>query len=120
MRVCIAGKYEIAVRGLEYALAHLGTDRVLACLNGNDDGVSRWQPSLRRFANEWGVQVVSLTDLYEHDDLVFISLEFDRIDSTGFCSGAIDYSTLTSPNCPPTRDCTQLPGRSSTAKHSLA
>ena len=79
MRVCIAGKTEIAVRGLEYALAHLGTARVLACPNGNDDGVSRWQPSLRRFANEWGIQVVSLTDLYEHDDLVLISLEFDRI-----------------------------------------
>jgi len=64
---------------LEYALARLGTDRVLACPNGNNDGVSRWQPSLRGFANEWGVQVVSLTDLYEHDDLVFITLEFDRI-----------------------------------------
>jgi len=79
MRVCIAGKNEIAVRGLEYALTHLHTDQVLACPNENDDGISRWQPSLRRFAREWGVQLVSLTDLYERDDLVFISLEFDRI-----------------------------------------
>jgi len=34
MRVCIAGKNEAVVRGLEYALAHLGTDRVLAAQTG--------------------------------------------------------------------------------------
>jgi len=62
----MAGKNEILVRALEYALAHLGTDRVLACANGNDDGVSRWQPSLGRFSNQSGVQVASLTDLCVH------------------------------------------------------
>jgi methionyl-tRNA formyltransferase len=79
MKLCIAGKGQIAVDGLELAIAELGRANVLVCVNKNDDGVSRWQPSLLRFANEWGVQVVELVDLYDFEDLIFLSLEFDSI-----------------------------------------
>ncbi len=79
MKICIAGKNEIAVHGLELALAELGRENVMVCPNVSDDGVSRWQPSLTRFAKKWGVSVFELDDLYEIDDLIFISLEFDRI-----------------------------------------
>ncbi|MEO5658924.1 MAG: formyltransferase family protein [Polaromonas sp.] len=79
MKVCIAGKNEIAVQGLELAIAILGRENVVVCPNVSDDGASRWQPSLIRFAREWGVKVLELDDLYALDDLIFISLEFDRI-----------------------------------------
>jgi methionyl-tRNA formyltransferase len=79
MKVCIAGKNEIAVKGLELAIEVLGQENVVVCPNISDDGASRWQPSLIRFAKEWGVQVLDLDDLYAIDDLIFISLEFDRI-----------------------------------------
>jgi len=79
MKICIAGKNEIAVHGLEICITILGRENVLICPNVGDDGVSRWQPSLVRFAKEWGVKIVELNDLYEIDDLIFFSLEFDKI-----------------------------------------
>jgi methionyl-tRNA formyltransferase len=79
LTICIAGKNQIAVDGLRLALKEYGKERVVVCPNRGDDGVSRWQPSLLRFANEWGVRVVQLDQLYDEDNLVFFSLEFDRI-----------------------------------------
>jgi methionyl-tRNA formyltransferase len=79
MKLCVAGKGQIAIDGLELAIAELGHANVLVCVNENDDGVSRWQPSLLRFAKEWGVKVVRLADLYDLEDLIFLSLEFDSI-----------------------------------------
>jgi methionyl-tRNA formyltransferase len=77
--ICIAGKNEIAVYGLRLALETLGLDNVVVCANRSDDGQSNWQPSLIRYAREFGVPVLSLSDLYKIPDLLFLSLEFDRI-----------------------------------------
>ena len=79
MEICIAGKNKIATDGLELAIAELGKENVIVCPNMGDDGISRWQPSLRRFAKELNVEIVKLEELYEKEDLIFISLEFDRI-----------------------------------------
>lgn len=79
MRVCIAGKNSIAVHGLISCVDVLGSDSVLACPNRSDSGMSNWQPSLIRYANEFGVKLISVEEAAEIDDLVFISLEFDRI-----------------------------------------
>lgn len=78
-RICIAGKNEIAVHGLELALKRFASNEIVVCANKSDDGVSRWQPSLKRFAKEWHVDIVSLEDLYRAPDIIFLSLEFDRI-----------------------------------------
>lgn len=77
--VCIAGKNQIAVDGLRAALSAYGAERVVVCPNAGDDGVSRWQPSLLRYAREWGVRVARLDELYEVEALTFLSLEFDQI-----------------------------------------
>lgn len=79
MKVCIAGKNSIAVNSLLTLIDALGVDSVLACPNKNDTGVSDWQPSLIRYATEYGVDLVSLSDIYKIENLIFISLEFDRI-----------------------------------------
>ena len=79
MRVCIAGKNQIAVDGLRLALSKLQLDRVVACPNDHDDGRSAWQPSLRRHAIELGVPIISLDDAACESDLLFISLEVNRI-----------------------------------------
>lgn len=79
MKVCIAGKHRIAVDGLRMALVRLDRSQVLACPNADDDGRSHWQPSLRRHATELGVSVVTLDDAARIPDLLFLSLEFDRI-----------------------------------------
>lgn len=77
--ICIAGKNRIAVEGLHLAVGRFGKEAVVACVNRNDDGVSRWQPSLRHHATRLGVPVVTVDEIRAHPGLVFISLEFDRI-----------------------------------------
>ena len=77
--ICIAGKNEIAINGLELAISLIGKNNVIACPNLSDDGVATWQPSLRRYANEWGVKVLELSDVQEIEEVIFLSLEFDRI-----------------------------------------
>lgn len=77
--VCIAGKNRIAVHGLMTAIALLGRDSVVACPNATDDGRSGWQPSLRHYASELGIRIVTLEECYELKDVVFVSLEFDRL-----------------------------------------
>lgn len=81
MKVCIAGKNQIAIDGLkacEALQAHYRYDLV-ACSNRTDDGMDGWQPSFKRYCERAGIPLVPLDALYEEDDLLFLSLEFDRI-----------------------------------------
>ncbi|MCU7960856.1 MAG: hypothetical protein KZQ58_12860 [gamma proteobacterium symbiont of Bathyaustriella thionipta] len=83
MKICIAGKGAIAIHGLCTTVERFGMQSVVVCPNRSDKGISDWQPSLRRHANEMGVKVVSLSNLYDIEDLIFISLEFDQIIDPG-------------------------------------
>lgn len=78
--VCVAGKNDIAVNVLEYLISIQEDkfDLVVSC-NRNEDGENTWQKSLRFFAKQWGIKEVSLQELYEIPNLVFLSLEYDRI-----------------------------------------
>ncbi|MCL7410158.1 formyltransferase family protein [Marivivens donghaensis] len=78
-KICLAGKNQIAVDALIYMINLGWKDRLMVCPNRNDTGVSTWQPSLIRYAREFGVDVVTLEQAQEVPQLVFISLEFDRI-----------------------------------------
>lgn len=77
--ICIAGKNEIAVHALLELLDRGFEKNLVVCLNKTDSGESGWQPSLGRFAKEFGIPCVSLSELYEIDNLVFLSLEFDQL-----------------------------------------
>ena len=81
-RICLAGKNQIAVDALSYMVAQGWKDRLIVCANRTDSGASSWQPSLVRFACEFGVEVETLEHVQKIEDLVFISLEFDRLIST--------------------------------------
>ena len=78
-RICLAGKNQIAVDALLHMIERGWQDRLLVCPNRTDDGISRWQPSLIRFARELGIEVVTLNTAQEMDNLIFLSLEFDQI-----------------------------------------
>ncbi|WP_163849195.1 ankyrin repeat domain-containing protein [Pseudooceanicola aestuarii] len=78
-RICIAGKNQIAVDALCDLLGRGWKERLVVCPNETDDGRSNWQPSLIRFAKEFGVEIVDLTRAQDTDGLVFLSLEFDKI-----------------------------------------
>ena len=77
--ICIAGQNEIAVNGLKLVIKNFGSSNVVACPNPNDLGESNWQPSLKKFANQFGIQIMQLEDLYCYKDLVLISLECSQI-----------------------------------------
>lgn len=79
MKLCIAGKNNIAVDCMYYAINKYGKQNICIIPNKNDIGKNNWQKSLLFHANLNNIAVVSLNDVYEIDDLVFLSLEFDRI-----------------------------------------
>ena len=79
MFLCIAGKNSIAVDVLDYALAFLERDKILGIPNNSDTGEDNWQPSFLKRCCDLGIKCVHLHQLYDIANLVFLSLEFDRI-----------------------------------------
>lgn len=82
-RICIAGKNRIAIDALQYARQFLPDDRILVVCNVNDDGVDMWQPSLRKFADQTGLPILTLGEAEAIENMLFLSVEFDRIIRTG-------------------------------------
>lgn len=80
--ICIAGKNNIAVNVLEYCLEkyqnHNSIEIVCIPTEG-DKGVNGWQRSLRWYCEQNYVSTVSLTEMYEVENLLFLSVEFDKI-----------------------------------------
>ncbi|MDR0362654.1 MAG: hypothetical protein LBJ46_08250 [Planctomycetota bacterium] len=81
MRICIAGKNNIAVDGLQYLLREMTIPASDLCvtLNKVDTGVDSWQKSLKKAAKDFHVAVLPLEELYSIENLVFLSLEYERI-----------------------------------------
>jgi len=77
--VCVAGKNSIAVNAFLFLINHGFRDKLIVCPNKSDTGNSSWQPSLARFAKEHQTPLVNLEQLQKIENLLFVSLEFDRI-----------------------------------------
>lgn len=80
MLICVAGKNNISVDVLEYLYLN-NKERYELCVvcNKTEHGENTWQKSLRFFAEKMGIAEYSLADLYDREDLIFLSLEFDQI-----------------------------------------
>ncbi len=81
MKICIAGKNNIAVNALLYLINNLNFNRkdLLVVTNRNDEGIDTWQKSLKKCAIESDINIRTLEEIYDIEDLLFLSLEFDRI-----------------------------------------
>jgi methionyl-tRNA formyltransferase len=79
MKVCIAGKNDIGANVLQFAVQRLGAESLIVVPNSDDVGEHTWQKSLRRTANELGVREMSLEEVYEIDDILFLSVEYNNI-----------------------------------------
>ncbi len=81
MKICIAGKNNIAVNALEYLAEMDGidtTDLMIipnACVLEYDS----WQRSLIKAARERDIPIVNLEELFDIEDLIFISLQYEKI-----------------------------------------
>ena len=83
MRICIGGKNNIAVDVCKHIKDFYPEIPVFAIPARNDDGIDRFQRSFKKYAKDNDVRIVSLNDVYEWEDLVFLSTEFDRIIKPG-------------------------------------
>ncbi len=83
--ICIAGKNNIAVDVLDYCLKRykdFDDMQVVAVLTRNDKGINSWQRSFKWFCEKEKVKIITLEDAYEIENLLFLSVEFDRIIKT--------------------------------------
>lgn len=82
MLFCIAGKNDIAVNVLQYLINYqkLNKDLKIACvLNKTETGQNNWQKSLKWYCEKYNIDIVSLNEIYNTKNMVFLSLEFDQI-----------------------------------------
>ncbi len=79
MRICIGGKNDIAVNVCKFIYKFYPNIELYAIPTKNDDGIDGFQRSFKKYAEENRVEIVTLEDIYEWDDLIFISTEFDCI-----------------------------------------
>ena len=77
--ICLAGKSSIAVYGLHLLLQEVDKNRLRVICNATDEGFDDWQPSLRKAAIENNISIISIEECYEIENLIFLSLEFDKI-----------------------------------------
>ncbi|WP_312389409.1 formyltransferase family protein [Chryseobacterium sp.] len=78
-KICIAGKNNIAVNIAEYILNNHHNVDLVAIFNKNDDGKNGFQRSFKSFCYVNDIKEVSLDDIYNEKELIFLSLEFDKI-----------------------------------------
>ena len=79
MKICLAGKNEIAIYGLKLLLELIDKNNIYVLPNSNDTGIDTWQPSLLKAARDNKLQIVSLEECYTLQNIIFLSLEFDKI-----------------------------------------
>lgn len=79
MTICIAGKNEIAINAMKFLLEHFKEDSLIACINQTDKGENTWQKSFDLFCRSEGIRIADVEELYHVEELLFISLEFDRL-----------------------------------------
>jgi methionyl-tRNA formyltransferase len=81
MNICIAGKNNIAIEAVDYLLNQnlAKVDRFVAAPNRTDNGIDSFQKSFRKFCSDRNLKLIDLEELYEIEDLILISLEYDRI-----------------------------------------
>lgn len=86
MVLCIAGKNNIAVDFVKYVRRFYCNDFTICVIpNKTDEGEDTWQQSLLKYANVNKIRVTSLAEMYNENDLLFLSLEFDQlVDVTKF------------------------------------
>lgn len=77
--ICIAGKNDIAVNILDFCIKEYIQCEIKVICNRDDLGEDKWQKSLKKYAETQNVDICELEEVYEVENLIFLSIEFDRI-----------------------------------------
>lgn len=79
MKVVIAGKNRLATEGLKLALNIFSEANLIAVPSVRSSRESSAFPDLAKEALDNGVRVASLAEVQKEEDILFLSLEFDKI-----------------------------------------
>ena len=80
MYICIAGKNECSINAIKTLTKYkISKKKIYVLPNISDNGRNNWQPSLRRFARINKFRIVNIKELYKIPNLVFFSLEYEKI-----------------------------------------
>jgi len=81
MRICIAGKNNMAIAAVKTVLkARLVTrDELWAMCNASDDGIGTFQDSFREFCMSNDIRIVKPADLFAATDLILVSCQYDNL-----------------------------------------
>lgn len=90
MLICVAGKNNIAVNVLEYLRNNYSDIELCVVCNSGDTGKNTFQKSLRWYANKFGIKEYLLDELYTKKNLLFLSMEFNKlVDPKLFCDARL-------------------------------
>ena len=76
---CIAGKNDCAINFVKFLSSRIIKKNILILPNESDNGIDKWQPSLKKFAQKEKYKITSLKKIYKMKNLIFISIEFEKI-----------------------------------------
>ena len=80
MYICIAGKNECAINAIKTLIRFkIRKKHIYVLPNSSDIARDNWQPSLKRFARKNKLKIVTINKLYKIRDLIFISIEYEKI-----------------------------------------
>jgi methionyl-tRNA formyltransferase len=82
VKLCIAGKNDIAVDCLYYSLSFIDRKSICVVLNKDDPMKNTWQKSLGFYAKKENIEILTLEKVQKIKDITFLSLEFDQIINT--------------------------------------
>ncbi len=77
--ICIAGKNKCAIDFVKFINLVVPKKNILILNNKSDDGKDNWQPSLKKFAIKNKYKTIEIKNLYNINNLIFISIEYESI-----------------------------------------
>ena len=84
LKICVAGKNNCSIEFVKFLISQkpLYQFDIIILPNSNDFGEDSWQPSFKKFALNNKLKIVDLEYCYKVKELIFISIEFDKIIKT--------------------------------------
>ena len=79
MTICIAGKNEIAIDATIFIKEKFPMHTVVGIVTMADKGINGYYRSFKLYLQNNNIEIISLEDAYAIKDLIFISLQFDKI-----------------------------------------
>lgn len=78
-KICIAGKNDIAINSIKFLLKNNIFNKKDICVIINSSSNNKFGFSLKDFVKKEKITVVNIEQIYNIKDLIFVSLEYDKI-----------------------------------------